>query len=69
MKLICIGCRKIPAQLDEYWPINTGEDMTPDAYVWAEEGTLNTSNGHFTCTACYVKMGMPTLPGTGWKAP
>jgi hypothetical protein len=42
--------------------------MTPEQYVSAEEGTLNRENGHFACTTCYIKMGMPSSP-RGWKAP
>lgn len=68
LKLVCIGCGKSPSELVEYSPAATGEDMDPDDYVLAEEGTLNRSNGHFACTDCYIKMGMPTAP-RGWKAP
>lgn len=73
VELICVGCGKKPAELDEYSiefvRESTGDaDMTPDQYVWEEEGTLNRSNGHFLCTACYIKAGMPSSP-RGWEAP
>lgn len=68
LTLICTGCNKPPAELEEYSPDSTGELMTPDEYVWFSEGTLNTENGHFLCTECYIDAGMPTSP-SGWKAP
>lgn len=66
--LLCIGCNKSPADLDEYSGIAEIEDMSPDDYVWEEEGTLNRENGHFLCTDCYVRAGMPSTP-RGWVAP
>jgi hypothetical protein len=65
---ICIGCGKTPDELSEYSPRSTGMDLTPDEYVWQEEGTLNPSNGHFLCDSCYIRAGMPTAP-EGWIAP
>lgn len=69
----CIGCYKIPSEIDEYLPASTNPDnpskgLHPDEYVKREEGTYNPKNGHFLCTACYVAVGMPTSP-RGWKAP
>jgi hypothetical protein len=66
--LLCIGCNKVPDQLGEYSPRATGIDLTPDEYVWQEEGTLNPNNGHFLCDSCYIAAGMPTSP-FGWTAP
>lgn len=73
LELICIGCGKSPADIDEYSPAAVREysgdpDMTPDQYVWEEEGTLNRENGHFLCTSCYIRAGMPSSP-RGWQAP
>lgn len=66
---VCIGCGKTPDELPEYFPANTGSTFTdPIQYVQHEEGTYNPANGHFACTDCYIKMGMPTTP-RGWKAP
>lgn len=65
---VCIGCKAMPSELHEYSPEATGEDMSAEDYVWQEEGTLNTRNGHFLCTKCYIGAGMPSSP-TGWKAP
>lgn len=42
--------------------------MTPDDYVWQEEGTLNQENGHFYCTTCYIAIGMPSS-SSGWVCP
>jgi hypothetical protein len=67
--LHCIGCGKTPEELHEYTPAFTGEDISPNEYVWREEGTLNRSNGHFLCTDCYIKQGMPVAPYPGWTAP
>jgi hypothetical protein len=65
---ICIGCNKKPAELDEYVECADDEGCTPDEYVRSEEGTFNRENGHFLCTDCYIKAGMPASP-TGWIAP
>jgi len=67
-KMVCIGCEKTPDELIEYSTQSTGTDLTPDDYVWQEEGTLNEENGHFLCDSCYIKAGMPTTP-RGWRAP
>lgn len=56
---LCIGCGKTPAQISEYSPESTGEEMSAEEYVWSEEGTLNRENGHFLCTQCYINAGMP----------
>lgn len=69
---ICIGCNKRPKDIPEYSPDNIfeimGKHMTPDEFVRREEGTYNRENGHFLCTECYFKAGMPSSP-RGWKAP
>lgn len=58
--LRCIGCERKPSEISEYSAASTGErDITPEHYVWLEEGTLNRENGHFRCTECYIKAGMP----------
>lgn len=71
-ELICNGCGKSPSEIDEYVSAANERhsgvaDMTPDEYVWQEEGTLNRESGHFLCTDCYVKAGMPSSP-RGWTA-
>lgn len=68
MKPLCTGCGKHPDQIEEYVEIAADEDMTPDAYVRSEEGTYNPENGHFLCTSCYVRAGMPSGE-RGWVAP
>jgi hypothetical protein len=65
---ICIGCNKHPDEIEEYVEFAAMEEMTPDDYVRQEEGTYNQDNGHFTCTECYIKIGMPSSP-RGWVAP
>lgn len=71
--LICIGCGRTPSEIQEYVGAASEEasgepDMTPDDYVWQEEGTLNRENGHFLCTSCYVDARMPSSP-RGWTTP
>jgi hypothetical protein len=44
-------------------------DQTRATFVIENEGTYNTSNGHFLCDSCYVKAGFPTSPGYGWVCP
>ena len=67
-QLICVRCNHSPSELDEYIDIAREEGMTPDDYVWEEEGTLNKENGHFTCTDCYLAVGMPSS-ARGWVTP
>lgn len=70
LDLICIGCGKSPGQLAEYVDAAAEAGMSPDSYVWREEGTLNVANGHFACTLCYLDMGMPVgESGQRWVAP
>ena len=68
MKPICTGCNKHPDELEEYVEASKEEGETPDEYVRKDEGTYNRSNGHFLCTVCYCKAGMPSSP-RGWIAP
>ncbi len=37
-------------------------------WIWDNEGTINSSNGHFACTDCYIRIGQPSSP-RGWVAP
>lgn len=58
-KARCVRCGRAPAQISEYQPEVTGEEMSAEEFVWAEEGTLNHENGHFWCTDCYIQIGLP----------
>jgi hypothetical protein len=62
------SCNRKPSEIDEYVDMASEESMTPDEYVQREEGTYNRENGHFLCTECYIKHGMPSSPG-GWVCP
>ena len=66
---ICAGCGKTPDELPEY-KIHQEEypNATMAEIVRREEGTYNSSNGHFLCDECYIKAGMPSGP-VGWIAP
>lgn len=66
---VCTNCGKHPDELTEYSKVSTGSDLDPIEYVKQEEGTYNPNNGHFTCTDCYIRIGMPTAPGRGWITP
>ena len=76
MEARCIRCHKTPEEIEEYQPGDEdsgraweeGDFESPSDYVRHEEGTYNPVNGHFTCTECYIAIGMPTQEG-GWKAP
>jgi len=66
--LHCAGCKRFPAQIQEYIDRAALENMaSADEYVAQEEGTLDRETGAFLCTACYIQFGMPTSP-TGWTA-
>lgn len=71
---ICVGCAKRPPELDAYrWAAMTDEDHKPTdeevtAYVIAEEGTYNQTNGHFLCDPCYIRNGQPSSD-RGWVCP
>jgi len=67
-QMICIRCRKTPEQMAEYTEEARELGVTPREYVRMEEGTYNSSNGHFVCTPCYLAMGAPSSP-KGWVAP
>jgi len=68
-KLLCVGCNKTPQEISEYVEAAEQDGFdSADAYVRSEEGTLNTRNGHFLCTECYVNAGCPSSP-QGWVAP
>jgi hypothetical protein len=73
--LVCFECGRTPEQIEEYVDeakylngIEGVETWTAAKFVMAEEGTLNQENGHFACTDCYIKIGMPSAP-RGWVAP
>lgn len=67
--LIDPRCGRKPSELDEYVDAAKEEGyISAAAYVMDNEGTLNRENGHFLCTTCYIKAGMPSSP-QGWKCP
>ena len=67
---VCVGCNLRPHELRCYTTLDviTSGEMTPNEYVYYEEGTYNRANGHFLCDWCYITAGMPTAPD-GWVAP
>ena len=70
IKPLCTGCNKHPEQIEEFIESAAEEGISPDDFVRTEEGTYNPANGHFLCTDCYIRAGMPSLPHPQcWKAP
>lgn len=65
---ICQGCKQLPKDIEEYFEAAIDADMEVNEYVRQEEGTYNPSNGHFLCTDCYIKAGMPSS-NEGWICP
>jgi len=66
----CIECGRYPEDIIEYIDAVKGTGLTPSQYVRQEEGTYNPANGHYACTSCYIKLGMPVASDGGrWKAP
>lgn len=57
--LKCKCCGKQPSEIGEYITFAGFENITPDEFVWREEGTLNRETGFFYCTKCYINLGMP----------
>jgi len=65
---VCIGCGRVPDEINEYIYQGKVNECTPTEFVMEEEGTFNPTNGHFACDECYMAMGSPSSP-RGWKAP
>ena len=60
LEIKCVGCNKKPSEISEYVDmVEAGEYKTANDAVRNNEGTYNPSNGHFYCTSCYIKKGMP----------
>jgi hypothetical protein len=65
---VCTGCGRGPDHIYEYQELVESEGYEDDVVsglsaaelaVIRGEGTYNDANGHFWCTECYVKAGMP----------
>ncbi len=67
-KPFCPSCERDGSDIQEYINMAHAEDVEVDDYIRQEEGTFNHANGHFLCTVCYVKAGMPSSPH-GWTCP
>ncbi len=66
-KIRCAVCKKRPHGIAEYVEASIGHLLdSVDDYITQEEGTFNPSNNLFTCTDCYVKIGMPS-GRNGWR--
>lgn len=58
----CAICGKPPEEIDEYVYMAASEQMTPEEFVRAEEGTFDPESGMFLCTVDYIRAGSPS----GW---
>lgn len=65
---ICVGCARRPDEMTGEYLVYLEEGETAKDYVLENEGTLNTTNGHFLCDECYIKNGSPSSP-RGWTCP
>lgn len=57
----CRGCGKTPCEIEEYVDAAREDVTTPDLWVHFNEGTYNHDAHLFTCTKCYIEMGMPSI--------
>lgn len=60
-------CERAPDQIAEYRAYANAEGVTPDEWVWREEGTLDRATGQFLCTSCHLALG-PSSPTGRWTA-
>lgn len=65
---ICVGCARRPEEIPVYAAIGEDEGVAAKVYVIMNEGTFNSTNGHFLCDECYIKNGQPSSP-SGWTCP
>lgn len=62
---VCVVCGRPPAEIPEYADMANPDSPGYEGYKSADEavryneGTYNINNGHFYCTADYIKVGMP----------
>lgn len=55
----CNGCKRTPEEISEYVDMAEELNTTPARFVQTDEGTYNATNGHFWCSACYIRAGLP----------
>jgi len=64
----CGGCGKRPEDDSLIVLFAQYKGLTPDQYIWQQEGTLNDETGLYACDGCYIKLGMPAnSSGPSWK--
>ncbi len=57
-KLKCPCCDREPKDIAEYVEGAQADEVTPEQFAWAD-GTYSARHQLFTCTSCYIKIGMP----------
>ena len=64
----CSGCGRSPQQIRGIVKAADKANLTPEEYIWKNEGSLNPISGKFLCDPCYVDSGMlPTTDGSRWQ--
>lgn len=58
-KLHCPYCKQEPHEISKYVEQAEMYGITPEEFVRTEEGTYSQPHNVFTCTSCYIKIGMP----------
>ena len=59
MTIKCKVCNRKPDEILEYTIAADEEGITPEDYVFKNEGTFNFSTSLFYCTKCYINKGIP----------
>lgn len=57
--LHCPYCKREPHQISEYVEQAELSGTTPEEFVRTEDGMYSYAHNVFTCTSCYIKIGMP----------
>ena len=56
----CSVCKKEAHEIPVYVAYAEMEGMTPEDFIYMNEGTFNYRNNLFYCNKCYIKIGMPS---------
>lgn len=65
-ELVCVECGKHPHEIMEYKFKGDINNMSPEEFVYQEDGTYNEEHNLFCCTKCYIKLGTPNGSELYW---